>query len=104
MTTRLVNIKNIKLVEQGEPYTAETVEMLCLNCPLADCNEEDSNCLIKIARRRDRRLGHALYYRDLVASYDKNQVARRAEQKREAARRHYWRKKERKQETHLKAA
>ena len=84
----------VDVVKRGEPYTAESVQMLCLNCPLPDCNEESRNCLIQIARRRDARLNRAIIYNDMLA--DPEYAERRKEQKRVAARRYY--------ERHKKAA
>ena len=46
----------VELVMKREPYTAESVQHLCVECVLADCDERDKKCLIRIARCRDPRL------------------------------------------------
>lgn len=96
----------IEIVEAGEPYTADSVQMLCLKCTIAaNCDEENRACLIRVARRRDKKLDHTYYYREHVAEFDEEKAKRRALQKSEAARRYQEKKKrERAKEKDGKAA
>lgn len=78
----------VQIVAAGEPHTRESVEMLCLSCTLAECDEKSPLCLIQIARRRDKRLNDLMYYYEWLANGDGWKLAHRAELKRAAARRY----------------
>ena len=87
-------LTGVEIVEQGEPYTAESVQMLCLSCVLPACDETNRNCLIWIARRRDHVLHRQLYFEEWLAAGGEKRVERRKQLKRESDRRRRARQKE----------
>ena len=73
-------------------HTIESVQFLCIECPLPDCDEESPLCLIRIERRKDPKLNKQLYYYDWIVE----NIERRNEQRRAyAARRKVQRQKAR---------
>jgi hypothetical protein len=86
----------VEIVKAGEPHSVESVQMLCLQCPLTTCDEEDPGCLIRIARRRDKRLHNYMYYLEWLGAGDEERLKRREQRQRDAAiRRRAKRKKDR---------
>lgn len=67
----------VEVVREGEPWTKETVERLCMRCPLADCADESPRCLIRIARRRDQGLDQSMYFDEWAAGDSEGSIRRR---------------------------
>ena len=69
-----------------ETATIETVDLLCFNCPLAGCDEENAGCLIRIARRLNPKLGRQIRYREWVAnnSERRRELTRQSDARRKA--------------------
>lgn len=84
----------VEIVQKGEPYTPESVMFLCLQCPLPDCDNTKPLCLVRMARRRDKRLHDLMYYGEWLAGLDEERLKLRQQNKLQAAKKYQSKKRE----------
>jgi hypothetical protein len=72
----------LEIIEAGEPYTVDSINMLCLQCPLSECDESKHSCLVKMALRRNKKLQATVYLNNWLAKMSPEELAVYREKKR----------------------